>query len=152
GLINVKYIVSEFEINADGLVLVETITNSHIYLNELYMPRAWVQKEDLSPEDQQSNQQIVKVNSLDWRANQIYLNAQGPGKLVLSEIDYPGWIATVDGVRQDIEPAYDILRSLDLEDGNHEVYFKYRPISIFAGIILAFVGWILVIWQYSKET
>jgi hypothetical protein len=152
GLINVKYIVSEFEVQADGLILLDTIEDRHIYLNEQFMPRAWVQNEDLSLENQQSNQQIVKVNSLDWRANQIYLNAQGPGKLVLSEINYPGWIATVDGMKQDIEPAYDILRSLDLEDGNHEVYFKYRPISIFAGIILAFAGWILVIWQYSKET
>ena len=77
---------------------------------------------------------------------------QGPGKLVLSEINYPGWIASVDGVQQDIEPAYDILRSINLEDGNHEVSFKYRPISIFAGIILAFVGWTLVIWQYLIET
>ena len=152
GLINVKYIVSEFEVQADGLILLDTIEDRHIYLNEQFLPRAWVQNEKLSLENQQSNQQIVKVNSLDWRANQIYLNAQGPGKLVLSEIDYPGWIATVDGVKQDIEPAYDILRSLDLEEGNHEVFFKYRPISIIAGMFLAFAGWILVIWQYSKET
>jgi len=151
GLINVKYIVSEFEIQTDGLILLDTIKESNIYLNQLFMPRAWVQKEDLNYESQQPGQLTVKVNSLDWKANQINLNAQGPGRLVLSEINYPGWIASVDGVKQDIEPVYDILRSLNLEEGNHEVYFKYRPISIFAGIFLAFVGWILVIWQYLKE-
>jgi len=152
GLINVKYLVSEFRINADGFVLVETIANSHIYLNEKFLPRAWVQTEDLGLEEQQDHKIIEKVGSLDWRANQIHLTVQGPGKLVLSEINYPGWIATVDGVKQAIEPAYDILRSLQLEDGNHEVYFKYRPISIIAGVILASVGWILVLWQKLKET
>jgi len=152
GLINVKYIVSEFEVQTDGLILLDTIADKNIYLNEQYLPRAWVQTEELSPEDQQSHQLTEKVYLLDWRANQIHLNAKGPGKLILSEIYYPGWIATIDGVKQDIEPAYDILRSLQLEDGNHEVYFKYRPISIIAGLFLALVGWTVVLWQYSKET
>ena len=152
GLINVKYFVSEFEIYADGFVLLDIIADSYIYLNEKFLPRAWVQNEDLRSEGLQPSQLTVNVNSIDWKTNQITLNAQGPGKLVLSEIYYPGWIASVDGVQQDIKPVYDILRSINLEDGNHEVNFKYRPISIFAGIILAFVGWTLVIWQYLKET
>jgi hypothetical protein len=151
GLINVKYLVSEFEIFTDGFVLLDKIEDSYIYLNEKFLPRAWVQNEDLSSVDQQPGQLIVKVNSIDWRTNQINLTAQGPGKLVLSEIYYPGWIASVDGVQQDIKPVYDILRSINLEDGVHEVSFKYRPISIIAGIILAFVGWTFVIWKYLKE-
>lgn len=151
GLINVKYFVSEFEIYADGFVLMDIIADRYIYLNEKFLPRAWVQNEDLRYEDQQPGQLIVNVNSIDWKTNQINLNAQGPGKLVLSEIYYPGWIASVDGVQQDIEPVYDILRSINLEDGNHEVSFKYRPISIIAGIILAFVGWAFGIWLYLKE-
>ena len=129
----------------------DKIADSYIYLNEKVLPRAWVQNEDLRSEDQQPGQLIVNINSIDWKTNQITLNAQGPGKLVLSEIYYPGWIATVDGVKQDIEPAYNILRSINLEEGKHEVSFKYRPISIIAGIILAFVGWTFVIWQYLKE-
>ena len=152
GLINVKYIVSEFEVQTDGLILLDKIADRHIYLNEQYLTRAWVQTEDLSPEDQQSHQLTEKASLLDWRANQIHLNAKGPGRLILSEINYPGWIATIDGVKQDIEPAYGILRSLQLDDGNHEVYFKYRPISIIAGLILAFAGWALVLWQYAKKT
>jgi hypothetical protein len=152
GLINVKYVVSEFEVQADGLILLDKIADRYIYLNEQYLTRAWVQTEDLSPEDQQSHQLTEKASLLDWRANQIHLNAKGPGRLILSEINYPGWIATIDGVKQDIEPAYGILRSLQLDDGNHEVYFKYRPISIIAGLILAFAGWALVLWQYAKKT
>ena len=152
GLINVKYIVSEFEVQAGGLILLDTIADRYIYLNEQYLPRAWVQNEELRPEDQQSHQLTENASLLDWRANQIHLNAIGPGKLILSEINYPGWIATIDGVKQDIEPAYGILRSLQLDDGNHEVYFKYRPFSIIAGLILAFAGWTVVLWQYAKKT
>jgi uncharacterized membrane protein YfhO len=88
---------------------------------------------------------------VDTKANQIHLRVKGPGTLILSEINYPGWIATVDGVKQIIEPAYDILRSLQLEKGDHEVYFRFRPISVFAGLVLSSVGWILILWKYSKE-
>ncbi len=152
GLINVKYIVSEFEIQAEGLILLETIADSHIYLNEHYLPRAWIQSKAIKSDDIQTNQLINKVYFVDTKVNQIHLRVKGPGTLILSEINYPGWIATVDGVKQIIAPAYDILRSLQLEEGNHEVYFRFRPISILAGLVLSSVGWILVLWKYSKET
>lgn len=152
GLINVKYVVSEFEINVDEFILMDTIAESHIYLNEQYLPRAWMQSKEIKSDDVPTNQLINKVHFMDKKANLIHLSVQGPGTLILSEINYPGWIATVDGVVQDIEPAYDILRSLQLEDGTHEVFFKYRPISILTGLFLASAGWILVLWKYLKET
>ncbi|NOQ40381.1 MAG: hypothetical protein GQ562_08695, partial [Anaerolineales bacterium] len=65
GLINVKYVVSEFEVQSDGLILLEKIADRYIYLNEQYLTRAWVQTEDLIPEDQQSHQLIEKASLLD---------------------------------------------------------------------------------------
>ena len=152
GLINVKYVVSEFEVQSEGLLLLEIIDDKHIYLNEQYLPRAWMQSKEIKSNDAQTNQLINKVHFVDKKANLIHLSVQGPGTLILSEINYPGWIATVDGVVQDIEPAYDILRSLQLDDGTHEIFFKYRPISILTGLFLASAGWVFVLWKYLKET
>ena len=151
GLLNVKYVVSEFEIFAEDLVLLETISEQEIYLNELYMPRAWVEGSNLEDSKSDTYKRGKNIRWIDKQPNLIHLEADGPGILVLSEIYYPGWVAYVDGIRHEIEPAYDVLRSVSLEDGTHDVYFKFRPISIYAGLVLAALGWIYTLWKFIKE-
>ena len=151
GLLNVKYVVSEFEIFAEGLALLDTESEQEIYLNELYMPRAWVEGPHLEDSKSDTNKRGKNIRWIDKQPNLIHLEADGPGILVLSEIYYPGWVAYVDGIRHEIEPAYDVLRSVSLEDGTHDVYFKFRPISIYAGLILAALGWIYTLWNFIKE-
>jgi hypothetical protein len=50
-----------------------------------------------------------------------------PGLLVLDDIDYPGWQATVDGVSAPIFRADGIVRSVYLTGGKHEVRFFFEP-------------------------
>jgi hypothetical protein len=152
GLLNVKYVISEFEIFAEGLVLQKTNSEQKIYLNELYMPRAWIEGSNLENSKYGINQREGNIKWIDKEPNQIHLEADGPGILVLSEIYYPGWVAYVDGIRYDIEPAHDLLRSISLEDGTHDIYFKFRPVSIYTGLILAALGWIYTLWKFTKET
>lgn len=45
--------------------------------------------------------------------------------MVLSEIDYPDWKATVDGEETDIITADYCLRALALTGGDHEIVFEY---------------------------
>jgi uncharacterized membrane protein YfhO len=58
--------------------------------------------------------------------------------LVLSEIVYPGWTADVDGERVELETAYDVLRSVELPAGEHEVVFCFHgwTVGIGAGLTL----------------
>jgi hypothetical protein len=60
-----------------------------------------------------------------------------PGILVLSEIDYPGWQAYVDGKGVDTYRVNGILRGVFIEPGEHEVTFRYLPKSVRVGLILA---------------
>jgi hypothetical protein len=152
GLLNVKYVISEFEIFAEGLILQKTISEQKIYLNELYMPRAWIEELNSADNKPGNYKRENNIRWIDKEPNLIHLEADGPGILVLSEIYYPGWVVYVDGIKHDIEPAYDLLRSISLESGTHDVYFKFRPISIYAGLVLAALGWIYIIWNFSKET
>ncbi len=151
GLINVKFLISAFEIQKDGLILIEKIADRHIYTNQHFLPRAWVQVEELSPENNQSIEQVETVMEVEWNPNKIQLYATGPGTLVLSEIHYPGWTASVDGKNIEIRPAYGILRSITLTGGNHEIVFRYHPISVYAGLCLAAAAWLFILWQYLHE-
>lgn len=57
--------------------------------------------------------------------------------LVLSELFYPGWLATVDNAATPILQANVILRAVPLLPGQHEVSFVYRPTSVLLGELIS---------------
>jgi uncharacterized membrane protein YfhO len=64
----------------------------------------------------------------------------GPATLVLSEMDYPGWRATVNGAPAAIEKAFGLLRAVALPGGPATVEFTYAPDSFANGLLAAAVG------------
>ena len=57
--------------------------------------------------------------------------------LVLSENDYPGWRAYVDGAAASIVRVNYGLRGVLVPAGEHQVTFVYRPWSIIAGALIS---------------
>ena len=64
----------------------------------------------------------------------------GPATLVLSEVNYPGWQAAVNGAPVPIEPAFGLLRSVALPGGPTTVELTYAPDSFANGMLAAAVG------------
>ena len=64
---------------------------------------------------------------LRYSDDEVEIAAEGPGLLVLADADYPGWIATVDGVEAAIWRTNLSLRGLPLTEGPHRVFFRYQP-------------------------
>ncbi|MGH6996504.1 MAG: YfhO family protein, partial [Stellaceae bacterium] len=62
------------------------------------------------------------------------------GRLVLADIWYPGWIATVDGNPTTIECAHGVFRCVRVPSGDHRVVFEYAPTSLRLGLALSVVG------------
>ena len=83
--------------------------------------------------------------------NRIEVSAQGPGRLVLSEIDYPGWRAYIDGKETNVVKTDNLLRSSDLPAGTHFVEFVYRPFPLYLGLIFLVTGIGFCLWQYLKD-
>jgi len=54
--------------------------------------------------------------------------------LFLSDVDYPGWRAWVDGSETRIHRADYIFRAVFLPKGDHSIRFRYRPISFRTGL------------------
>jgi len=93
---------------------------------------------------------------LDWRAaiaesrlNAVTANVEASAAcwLVLCDVFYPGWTATVNGVDTPVLPAYHTLRAVRVPEGHSTVVFRYKPLSftLGAGISLCTVGVLLAV-------
>ena len=66
--------------------------------------------------------------------------APGGSWLLLSEVFFPGWTATVDGAPVAILRGNALFRTVRLEGGRHEVVFRYEPPSFRRGLQLSALG------------
>ena len=149
GMLNVKYVISEFDLNAPGLIPLSIENKSMVYQNEYFLPRAWVEKSGSNQEQLQVNQ-LGQARVVSKTANSILVEAAGPGELVVSEIQYPGWRVYVNGKRMALNTSHQILRSVSLPEGNHEILFKFYPASVYIGLSLAGLGWIILAYQLVR--
>jgi len=69
------------------------------------------------------------------------------GYLVLSDVYYPGWRATVDGVPAEIQRADYVFRAVLLPPGEHTVRMEFISWPWRVGLATSFVTWAgLVAW------
>jgi len=72
------------------------------------------------------------------------------GVVVFSEIYYPGWTATVDGVEQELGRVNYVLRALQVKPGKHEVVLSFFPRSIDHTETIAYISYVvlllLILW------
>ncbi len=82
----------------------------------------------------------------EYLPERITLHVETPtdGILVLSEWDYPGWQATVDGHPAEILRVDAGLRGLALRAGRHEVVFAYKPLTFSIGAVISAVSLVLL--------
>ncbi len=59
------------------------------------------------------------------------------GLLVLSEIDYPGWLAYLDGQPTDIVRADYVLRGVAVPAGMHQVDMVFQPVTFTLGLVIS---------------
>ena len=73
------------------------------------------------------------------------VNADGAGILVLTDLDWPGWRAEVDGKSAEILLADGCFRAVALAAGAHRVSFRYRPVSVWAGAAISVAALLLLL-------
>jgi len=78
--------------------------------------------------------EAVRILDHGLQTVKIMCRTVSPGWLFLSDVDYPGWRAWVDGEETVIHRADYIFRALFLPKGDHSIRFQYRPISFRAGL------------------
>jgi hypothetical protein len=178
GLLNVKYLVAAFPVELPGLRFDAGIDGVYIYENRLALPRArvvhqtllagpdWLAQLESLPD--LANVVLVEtgpqltggtlpaspawVNYYSPDLIEIETEIAEPGWLVVSEIWYPGWQATVNGQPQPVEKVNGMFRGLYLDQpGRYEIILEYRPWSVvwgnrLAGLTVALITLVAFTW------
>jgi hypothetical protein len=157
GLLNGRYVVAEFPVDAPGLIPRGRACGSYLYENEHVLPRAFTMtRVEPVPSWQEAQRRLVDgfdpshgalveegvalggppglqpAEIVRLTPNQLVVRAtvSTPALLVLSEVWYPGWRAIVDGTRQPTYRVDGVVRGVYLEPGSHTVEWQYRPASL----------------------
>ncbi len=82
---------------------------------------------------------------------EIDVHTGGRGLLVLSELYYPGWKATINGKRAQIQKVNGALRGVVVDAGDSQVVLRYSPTLFFVAAVLSLtaflaggIGYVLV--------
>jgi hypothetical protein len=77
-----------------------------------------------------------------YRPTSVVLRVNTPCRamVVFADAWFPGWKAFLDGKPVRIYNAYNIVRAVVVDAGEHEVVMIYRPASVFIGVALAILG------------
>jgi hypothetical protein len=142
----------------------------NIYRNPTAFPRAWIVHEAVTVHSDAELQRALEDPRWDLRAKAPMLGpapggisacaapgsaqvvsmktasvrietlSECGGMLVLADVHFPGWKATVDGGRAEIHEVYGALRGVVVGRGAHRVEFDYRPASAIAGGLMSLAG------------
>ncbi len=72
----------------------------------------------------------------------IDVDASAAGLLVVNELDYPGWRATLDGEDTPILRANVALRGVVVPLGQHRVEMVFQPATVWIGLSLSVLTWL----------
>lgn len=143
-----------------------------VYRHETTLPRAWLVHEAefaadslarlSAPEFDPATRVVLEPASGDLQATApangaetveitrrtannltVQVQASAPGYLVLSEVWYPGWQATVNGNATPVQRANHSLRAIHVPAGNLTVELWFAPISWRIGLVAGVVGLVL---------
>jgi len=80
--------------------------------------------------DERATAKLVHLSNTHM---EIQTNSLSPSFLVLSDVYYPGWKASVDGVETHLFQTNYALRGVLLPAGSHLVHLKFKPRSFYYG-------------------
>ena len=105
-------------------------------------------KSDLLPDQPEGRQpRLIPAVIEEYRPHTVKITTDSPedGYLILSDLYYPGWRATVDGSRAEICPGNFMFRAVRVDRGRHTIVFRYLPWTFYLGLLLALFALIVII-------
>jgi len=93
----------------------------------------------------QDTSSLVRITAYEPNKLTYDVNSGKGGVIVFSEIYYPGWTATVDGVEQELGRVDYVLRALQVKPGHHEVVLSFFPKTIDRTETVAYVAYAVLL-------
>lgn len=81
---------------------------------------------------------------------ELAVSASEDGWVLLSDVWYPGWRASVDGSDASLLRANYLFRGVAVPAGEHVVSFQYRPLSFWLGALISLFSWtgLALVWLW----
>ena len=102
-------------------------------------------KELLGESTTQDTLSVVRIKSYEPNQLSYEVESGKGGVIVFSEIYYPGWTATVDGVEQELGRVDYVLRALQVKPGKHEIVLSFFPKSITTTETIAYIALVILL-------
>jgi Bacterial membrane protein YfhO len=95
--------------------------------------------------DRGDNRKSHSIRIIESKGNSVKIaaNLDGPGFVVLTDVNYPGWKAYDRGKEREILPAYGLFRAIALEKGQHSIEFRFEPKIIYVGLVITLISFLL---------
>ena len=93
----------------------------------------------------QDTSSLVRITAYEPNKLTYDVNSGKGGVIVFSEIYYPGWTATVDGVEHELGRVDYVLRALQVKPGHHEVVLSFFPKTIDRTETVAYVAYAVLL-------
>ena len=124
-------------------------------LSESFDPRAAVALETVPDQPLHAEGPLREASARIARetTTTVEIECRTPSRavLVLTDMFYPGWVATVDGRPARIYRANGLFRAVAVERGGHRVVFRYRPVSVRAGMVLSLLTLIALAVNAARQ-
>jgi len=76
---------------------------------------------------------------------ELAVDAKADSILVVTDTDYPGWVAEIDGVETPIYRANITFRAVAVPAGSHRIVMRFRPASARNGLLLTTLAMVSVL-------
>jgi hypothetical protein len=121
----------------DPEAILEIVHSGRLPDGALFDPRATaLVEETLNLNTVRGADDAVQVVREASSVLEVATQADGPRFLVVSDVYYPGWRASMDGRAARVLRTDYLLRGVALPAGTHTVRFVFRPMSFYAGCTL----------------
>ena len=102
-------------------------------------------KADLGEARQQQSTSVVTLQKYEPNELTYNVESQAGGIVVFSEVYYPGWTATVDGVDTPVGRVNYVLRAVNVKPGKHTIVLSFKPQSVKNTETAAYVAYLLLV-------
>lgn len=89
----------------------------------------------------QDSTSLVTITSYEPNRLTYDVRSAAGGVVVFSEIYYPGWTATVDGVEVPVGRVNYVLRAINVKPGDHKVELTFRPKTLATTETIAYAAY-----------
>ena len=83
----------------------------------------------------------------EYGANRVLatVDSSAGGRVVLTDLAYPGWEVRVDGRLAESVRVEGMYRGVDVPGGLHRIEWVYRPMSVFLGAVISGLSLLILV-------